>query len=451
MLLRIQGHQEPWWQLYRSVSDSMMWRMRQSLVLAHRWLGLVMAGFLLLAAITGSLLVWNEELDAAINPHLFHVSESEEDALDPLVLRTSVLAHYPHAQMPYVPLERASGDSVRFRLQAATDETTGKSFALENDEIFVHPWSGEILGERKWGDLRQGVTNLMPFIYRLHYSLALDVVGTYVLGIIALLWTIDCFIGAFLTMPLKAGDVKKVYTSRSKSWLSRWMPAWRIRWSSGAYKLNFDFHRAGGLWMWAALFVLAWSSVAFNLPEVYSPVMRTLFTHQGNSEARTVRASSLEEDRLSWVDARDVGRRHMDDYAHKAGFVILAEGAIAYQPRQAVYRYDVRSSLDVRDHGSKTRVFFDAYSGALIRTAQPTGAYAEDTIRMWLTSLHMAALWGWPFRVFVCIMGLVVGMLCGTGIVVWNKKRKARKIGLTRKQELEQSNMRPRNSSCTEN
>jgi uncharacterized iron-regulated membrane protein len=48
---------------------------------------------------------------------------------------------------------------------------------IPNDEIFLDPMSGEILGERKWGDLGQGVTNLVPLLYRLHYSLALGTFG----------------------------------------------------------------------------------------------------------------------------------------------------------------------------------------------------------------------------------------------------------------------------------
>ena len=35
-----------------------------------------------------------------------------------------------------------------------------------------------------------------------------------------------------------------------------------------------DLHRAGGLWLWAMLFVFAWSSVAFNLTPAYDAVMR---------------------------------------------------------------------------------------------------------------------------------------------------------------------------------
>lgn len=41
-------------------------RIRNVLLAMHRWVGLVLAGFLMLAGITGALLVWNHELDAAL-------------------------------------------------------------------------------------------------------------------------------------------------------------------------------------------------------------------------------------------------------------------------------------------------------------------------------------------------------------------------------------------------
>jgi outer membrane receptor protein involved in Fe transport len=44
------------------------------------------------------------------------------------------------------------------------------------------------------------------------------------------------------------------------------------------FRVNFDLHRAGGLWTWAMLFVFAWSSVLLNLgTQVYIPVMQQLF------------------------------------------------------------------------------------------------------------------------------------------------------------------------------
>jgi len=72
---------------------------RQHWVWLHRWLGLVLAGFLALAGLTGALLVWNQELDAALNPRLFRAEPPTPDAqpLDPLRLREIVQARHPQA------------------------------------------------------------------------------------------------------------------------------------------------------------------------------------------------------------------------------------------------------------------------------------------------------------------------------------------------------------------
>jgi len=54
----------------------------------------------------------------------------------------------------------------------------------------------------------------------------------------------------------------------------------------------------------------------------------------------------------------------------------------------------------------------------------PSGQYAGDTVTHWLTSLHMARVFGRPMQVLVCGMGLVVAMLSITGILIWLRKRR---------------------------
>jgi uncharacterized iron-regulated membrane protein len=86
----------------------------------------------------------------------------------------------------------------------------------------------------------------------------------------------------------------------------------------------------------------------------------------------------------------------------------------------------VKSSADIRDRIGSTSVVFDANTGHPYYFWWPTGAAAGDTIRTWLTSLHLAALWGVPFKVFMTVLGLAVAMLSATGIVIWRRKRAAR-------------------------
>ena len=68
-------------------------------------------------------------------------------------------------------------------------------------------------------------------------------------------------------------------------------------------------------------------------------------------------------------------------------------------------------------------VFLDAGNGQLIASWLPTGTAAGDTIRSWISALHMASMWGWPFKLFICAMGLAVAMLSVTGVLVWRRKR----------------------------
>jgi uncharacterized iron-regulated membrane protein len=390
--------------------------MRRALGLVHRVAGLAMAVFLVLAGLTGSVLAWRDELEAAISPawSLAQPTASER-ALDPLVLRERVAALYPAARVDYVPLHREAGRSTTFYLQPRPGGPE-----LPADQVAVDPYSGRVLGERRWGDIGQGTVNLVPFVYRLHYALALEPMGTLLFGIVAVAWTLDCFIGAFLTFPARASS------GGARRWLGRWSPAWRVRWRGSAHQLNFDLHRAGGLWLWAVLFVFAWSSVALNLRPVYEPVMRALLPHQPTEKNRPAGAVPQPVPGLSWSQARNTGRALMAEAAARQGFSVQAEDSLAYDPFRAVFRYDVRGSLDIRDHGGMTRVDFDANTGALRRVWLPTGAAGGDTVRTWLTSLHMAALWGWPLKAFVCAMGLAVAGLSVTGVLVWWKKRRAR-------------------------
>ena len=156
---------------------------------------------------------------------------------------------------------------------------TGSIFSRDGARaVYLDPYTGETLGERTFGEAALTRKNIIWFLYRLHMTLALPEgyigLGARALGVVALLWTTDCFVSFYLTFPLR---LRNSDGRSGKPWLSRWTPAWLIKFSAGAYRINFDIHRAFGLWTWLMLFVFAWSSVAFNLEEVYTPVMNTLF------------------------------------------------------------------------------------------------------------------------------------------------------------------------------
>ena len=417
---------------------------RSVFVVIHRYAGLSVAAFLLVAGLTGSLLAFNHELDAALNPQLFHVTPPTPAArpLDPLTLRERIAEQVPAREVRELSLETTPGESVMLWLAPAAGEAAvagGTSGSADDDQHFFDPYTGKLLGSRHWGDLSQGLVNLMPFIYRLHYQLALGEVGNVLFGCIAVLWTIDCFIGLYLTFPARrvarttapAGDASASDSSATgafdqRSWWARWKPSWLVRGSS-LFATIFTFHRASGLWVFPLLLVFAWSAVSLNLRPLYEPVMNVAFTTIDVWGGLPTLAEPRPQPTLGWNDALATGRRLMREQSTTRGFSVHQESSLAYEPSQGLYRYDVKSSWDVTANWPGTRVWFDGEHGALVAFDAPTGVVSGNTITAWLVALHMAAIGGLAYQGVVCVLGLLVAGLCVTGVIIWWRKRALRR------------------------
>jgi uncharacterized iron-regulated membrane protein len=384
-------------------------------VLAHRWAGLVMAGFLLLASLTGSALAFRDELDAWLAPELRLVTamgldtKARATSLDPFALRARAeQALPPGARLDGVQLRSEPGHTVMLR-------ATGPG--LGYDEVYVNPHTGHIQGTRHSEANGMAPAQLMPFLFKLHHSLALPGLwGTLLLGLVSLVWTIDCFVGAWLTWP------------RARPALPRWGSAWRVKWRAGWQRANHDLHRAGGLWLWAVLLMFAWSSVMFNLRDpVYQPVMGVAFKFDDSWSSVPARATPAMHPGLDWHAAHQAARQVMQTMATRHGFTIDHEERLLLNRHKGVYIYMVQSSLDLRRTIGNTAVMIDADTGAWRGQWLPTGGPTGNTVSNWLGALHMGHVGGLPWRIAVALSGLLVCGLSVTGVLVWWVKRRARR------------------------
>ncbi|MBJ7413409.1 MAG: PepSY domain-containing protein, partial [Phenylobacterium sp.] len=77
--------------------------MRGALVVLHRWLGLGVAGFLLIAGLTGAIISWDHEIDEWLNPALFDARTPGESRA-PLELAAAAERADPRLQVTFLPL-----------------------------------------------------------------------------------------------------------------------------------------------------------------------------------------------------------------------------------------------------------------------------------------------------------------------------------------------------------
>jgi len=72
-------------------------------------------------------------------------------------------------------------------------------------------------------------------------------------------------------------------------------------------------------------------------------------------------------------------------------------------------------------------LFFEGKDGARARARVPGKGNAGDIFLQAQFPLHSGRILGLPGRIMISITGLLVAMLSVTGVIVWQKKRAARK------------------------
>lgn len=383
---------------------------REALLLLHRVTGFYLVVFLVVAGVTGSFLAFAEAIDEALNPELTHVVPPAGGApmLDPFVLRERVAAQLPGGRLDTVVFPHDPTRAVGIRVGRTR-------------EYFVDPYDGRIIGSRT-GELGDGVRrNLVSFVFKLHHSLALGHVGTLLCGVAALLWTIDCFVGAYLTFPpVSPGAPRPGVASR----LRRWAPSWWVK-TGSLFSCVFTFHRAAGLWLWSVLLIFAWSAVGFNLHEVFDPVMKTLTNYEGMKFAPEA-PEPVPRPRLDFRAAHEAAKRLTGERAASLGFSVVREGSLEYRASTGAYAYRFHGSRDIDPTWPGTTLYLSGNDGRFITLNLRTGERAGDTAANWLFALHMGRTGSLTYRIFVVALGLAVPALALSGIWIWWRKRRAR-------------------------
>jgi uncharacterized iron-regulated membrane protein len=392
----------------------------------HRWAGLAMAAFLFLTGATGAVISWDHELDDLLNPHLME-APGRGERIPALELARRFEASDPRARVTFVPLAPVEGESLALFVEPRVDPVTGRQYELGYNQVFLDPVSGKELGRREWGAVWPVTSETaVSFLYKLHYSLHLpemwgiDRWGEWLLGGIALLWTLDCFVGFYLTLPAGRGH-----------WWRRWRPAWRVRAGAGSYKLNFDLHRAGGLWTWALLFVLAFTAFSLNLyAEVFYPAMSKVsqvtpspFDLRAPRDRHEPIEPLVSFERVMSLSLQEAKRRDWEEPA----------GSVFYAPQYGVYGVQFFHPGD--DHGAAgvgpARLYYDALDGRYLGDREPWKGTAADLFVQAQFPVHSGRILGLPGRILVSLMGIVVAALSVTGVVIWWRKRRAARLSST--------------------
>jgi uncharacterized iron-regulated membrane protein len=388
--------------------------MRAVLVLLHRWFGLFTAIFLFIAGLTGALISWDHELDEWLNPELFHASPpAAGQALSALELANRLEASDPRVRIGFMSFELEPGHTLDASVNPRLDPATGKAYELDFDQVGIHPQTGEVQGRRMWGEVSLSRQQLLPFLYKLHYSLHIPAasgveLGILLMGIVALVWALDSSIALWISFPS----------------LKAWRKSFSFRLRSGWRRLSFDLHRSSGVWVWPLLLTLAITGVSMNLNrELVRPIVSLFSTVTPNPFADRQASEVPLEPTLTREEVLEIARGE----AARRGITAPA-GGIFYSGEFGLYGVGFYEGSD--SHGDGTLgnpwLYFDGKSGAPAGAELPGTGSAGDLFLQLQFPLHSGRLFGVVGRTVMSFLGVVIALLSVTGVVIWAQKRRSR-------------------------
>ncbi len=365
-------------------------RPRHALRLWHRWFGLGAALWLFALSLTGSAIVFYDELDRWLNPDWRSVPAASLPA-EPAADRALAAAHaaLPGFSPRYVDLPERAGDTIM--LIGALEKPAGGSAAVQ---IFAHPGDGRLLGWRASDTLAFDRRHLMDSLYALHMDLMLGPAMAWFLGLIALLWTLDHIPALMLAVPRLAA-LRSAFLVKGR----------------GLRRL-FDLHRAPGMWLYPVTLALAvtglcltWEEESRDVVRLVSPVSERL--HYGFA------------DTAGHTPDIGIGRAVAIARAHGAGPV----DSVATIPNKGVY--GVRS-FDPRDLDGMGRLwtYVRKADGTIIGQRHDNGESAGDLFFAWQYPLHSGKAFGLAGRIAIFVAGIATAAFSVTGVMLWWRRRR---------------------------
>ena len=377
---------------------------RKKLLLVHRWSGIALATLLVIAGVTGSLLSFHHEIDALLNPGLHHTEPTTQRAPLDDVAKT-IEAKYPHLVVGYFLFANNPASSIHVIMNTRVAAAEGR---MDRDsprptEVYADPYSGQLLGERNWGEIGGTRAHIMPMIYRLHMSLFLDKTGQWITGIVALIWIVGLLIGIFLAVP-RLHLLRKAFT---------------VKWQASRARVLFDLDRTIGLASGLLLIVTAFTGLYMNLPNVVEPALAAMAPFTERPASRRPVGAPLEEVwKIGW-----------DEAIAKARAVHGVDPIAGVGKIEARGYYQVRflPPGDIMDSGT-IRVFIDGRNGEVLGKFDHRDGTVGDKIRTWQFPLHSGQGFGMAGRVLVCLVGLIPPLLAVTGVWLWLRRKRLRRV-----------------------
>jgi uncharacterized iron-regulated membrane protein len=364
---------------------------RKLIFTLHKWVGAIVALWLLSQSLSGVSLVFRDELEEILSPPPAVSVGEKRAAFEALIENTK---------------KKYTGYKVTGFICPRASDRPIQVFAVNDKEKKLHlnadPYTGAILGPKKENEV-------LEFLADLHHNLLNGKTGRAINGIGA-----GCLFALILT-----GIV--IWWRGIKDWLS----GFRISFKGNFRRVNWNLHSAVGAWALPFLLIWSISGFYFGFTAFFEKSLNVVFPVSAQKQlAPPDEKIALEENQDQVTGNMAIAAMH----GAKPDLDKMVQTAIAATPREdyveriafpdkrrPTLRIWLCNSLSA-DPNTKTQVFLDPKTGEVVAVAPADAAPTGDVILQWLTKLHFGNFWGLASKSIWIFIGLAPAIMAVSGL-----------------------------------
>ena len=356
-------------------------RIRNIAFYCHRYIGLAIGLILIIVGLTGSLLVFNREINAILVKQQYEkvVPQSQRLSLDEIA--KSVNKNYdkkPDYQIHQIDLH-FDPNIYLVRLINSDDKQL---------EVFVNAYTGKVLSDRPRDK------TFFDRVYSLHYQLFAGNIGMAIVGVAAL----------FLFLLTVTGLVLW------NGWRN-FLAGFKVKLNASKKRKNYDIHKVVGIIALAFLAMISISGFCWNFYEQTEPIIYSLTFTPKPPE----------------VESTPTGKETIaiDEVVQQANITIPeAKATFISLPTEPdeVFTVYMKQPQDAQYFANKVEI--DRYSGEVLHFVNSQTAGLGDRIINVMTPMHYGTFGGLPTRILYVFIGLSPTVLFITGLTMYRLRRR---------------------------
>ena len=360
-------------------------KLRSLVFQLHRYLGLICGVVLIIIGTTGSLLIFEPELEHQLIEHRLGVivPQGNPISIDAVVASVRAeLGRAPHLTLGKILMPQDATSPYQARLRDSGDHLV---------QLFIHPYTGQIMGTIPEAE------SWLHIALRLHYQLLAGNTGMIIAGITGLLLFILSLTGIVLWPGWRKLNV-----------------GFKIKWNAHPKRRNFDIHKVAGAIAAVFLAFTGFTGFCWNFYDWSSSVIYaiTLTPKPPGLVSKPLPNQVTLPISKSLAVANTIFPNSITTYV---GVPSKPDGVVQVGKRQAheALRY------------GESEVLVDPYSGKVLHKQDSKTSGLGDRILNAFVPLHFGTFWGLPSRILYVFVGLAPLILFITGFVMWwYRKRK---------------------------